>query len=76
MSAQLSTPLIMSSVCRLSVCISPITDNGTQRVRGVYRLRRLTLAGLKYFLYKPWRPKGYFQFEIIINVLIGSFRFI
>ena len=24
------------------------------------------------FLYKPWRLKGYFQFEIIINVLIGD----
>ena len=28
------------------------------------------------FLHKPWRPKGYFQFEIIINVLVSSFRFI
>ena len=27
-------------------------------------------------LYKPWRPKEFFQFEIIINVLVGSFRFI
>ena len=27
-------------------------------------------------LHKPWRPKGYFQFEIIINVLVSSFRFI
>ena len=28
------------------------------------------------FLYKPWRPKGYFQFEIVINVLVSSFRII
>ena len=28
----------------------------------------------KYF-YKPWRPNG-FLFEIIINVLVSSFRFI
>ena len=28
------------------------------------------------FLYHPWRPKGYFQFEIIINVLVGSLPFI
>ena len=29
------------------------------------------------FLYKPWRPKGFFQFEIIIkSVLAGAFRFI
>ena len=27
-------------------------------------------------LYKPWRPKGYFQFEININVLVTSLRFI
>ena len=25
-------------------------------------------------LHKPWRPKGFFQFEIIINVLLNSFR--
>ena len=24
-------------------------------------------------LCKPWRPKGFFQFEIIINVLVSSF---
>ena len=28
------------------------------------------------FSYKPWRPKGFFQFKIIINVLVISFRFI
>ena len=27
-------------------------------------------------LYKPWRPKGLFQFEIIINVFVSSFWFI
>ena len=26
--------------------------------------------------WKPWRPKRFFQFEIIINVLVSSFRFI
>ena len=25
---------------------------------------------------KPWKPKGSSQFEIIIIVLVGSFRFI
>ena len=25
------------------------------------------------FLYKPWRPKGFVQFQIIINVLVSSF---
>ena len=24
-------------------------------------------------LYKLWRPKGFFQFEIIINVLVSSY---
>ena len=28
------------------------------------------------FLYKPWRLNAFFQFEIIINVLVSSFRFI
>ena len=28
------------------------------------------------FLYKPWRPKDFFQFEIIVNVLLTSFCFI
>ena len=26
-------------------------------------------------LYKPWKPKGFFLFEIIINVSFSSFRF-
>ena len=25
------------------------------------------------FVYKPWRSKGFFQFEIIINVLVSFF---
>ena len=28
------------------------------------------------FVYKPWKQKGFFQFEIIINVLFSSFCFI
>ena len=35
----------------------------------------LTLITLEYF-YEPWEPKGLFQFEIIINVLVGSSCFI
>ena len=27
-------------------------------------------------MYKPWRPKGFFQFESIISSLVSSFRFI
>ena len=26
-------------------------------------------------IHKPWRTKGFFQFEIIINVLVSSFLF-
>ena len=28
------------------------------------------------FFYKSWSPKGFIQFEIIINVLVGFFWFI
>ena len=31
---------------------------------------------LQRFLYKPWGLQGYFQFDIIINGLVSSFRFI
>ena len=34
------------------------------------------LCNADILLYKPWRPKGFFQFEIIINVLVYSVRFI
>ena len=27
-------------------------------------------------LYKPWRPKGFYQFEIVKNALVNYFRFI
>ena len=27
-------------------------------------------------LYNQWRPKVFFEFEIIINLLVSSFRFI
>ena len=36
----------------------------------------LTLIILKYFFYKLWRPKVFFLFEIIKNVLVNSFCFI
>ena len=36
----------------------------------------LTLTSLKYHLFKPWRLKLFLQFEITLNVLISSFRFI
>ena len=36
----------------------------------------LTLTALKLFLDKPWRPKVFFQFEIIMTVLVSSFHFI
>ena len=36
----------------------------------------LTRKALNYFLFKPWRLKGFLQFKIIITVLVSSFRFI
>ena len=36
----------------------------------------LTSKTLKYFLHKPWRPKGCFQFKISINGLVSFFCFI
>ena len=39
-------------------------------------LKGLTLKALDIFIYKPWRPKGFIQFKIIINVLVISFRVI
>ena len=36
----------------------------------------INLYNAEIFLYKPWRPKGYCQFGIIINVLVSCFRFI
>ena len=38
-------------------------------------LNPLTLKALN-FLWKPWRSKGFFQFEIMTNVLVSSFWFI
>ena len=35
-----------------------------------------SLEALNYFCKNTWRPKGFFRFEIIINVLISSLRFI
>ena len=34
------------------------------------------LYNAELFLYKQWRLKSTFEFEIIINVLVSSFRFI
>ena len=28
------------------------------------------------FLYKQWRPRFFFQFEVIINVLVSSFQYV
>ena len=35
-----------------------------------------TLWSAEIILYKPRSPKGHFQFEIITNVLVSSYRFI
>ena len=39
-------------------------------------INNLTLKALTFFVYKPWGSKGFFQFEIIRNVLVNSSRFI
>ena len=36
-------------------------------------VKLLTLKALNIFKYKPWRPNGFIQLEIIINVLVMSF---
>ena len=41
----------------------------------ITRVNPLTLKALNIFI-KPWRPRGFIQFEIIINVLVSSFWFI
>ena len=41
----------------------------------VYNQAMITVNA-ELILYKPWSPKGFIQFEIIINVLVSSFWFI
>ena len=36
----------------------------------------LNLTTVKYFLYKPWRQKGFFRIEISINVSGPSYHFL
>ena len=60
----------------------------TQKVRQLWRKPLLGGGGIAFHshqlnpynaalsLNKSWRPKGFFQFEIIVNVLVISFRFI
>ena len=35
-----------------------------------------TTHNFEIFLYKPWRPKGFFLFETITNVLVSFFGFL
>ena len=43
---------------------------------GKFRLEKVNPYNADIFVYKSWRPKGYFQFVIFINVSGRSFRFI
>ena len=36
--------------------------------------RAVRVKSEEMFLYKPYRPKGFFSLEIIINVLVSSFQ--
>ena len=55
----------------------------TVNLTGIYQCRTSKARGdhinpysAKVFLFKPWRLKGFFHFEIIINGLVSCFRFI
>ena len=57
-----------ASVCRLLCHIAHFSN----------RLAPINIKpyNAEILLYKPWRPKGLLQFEIIIDVSVSSFRFI
>ena len=66
----------------VTICCYAVSLIGkTLRKRAVSQHAHLTsyvsyvsdLKELKYVLYKPWRRKGFIQFESIINVLVSSF---
>ena len=43
----------------------------------IVRMDVLNLYSAEIVLYKSWRPEGYFQFEIIINILVSApFKYI
>ena len=50
-------------------------DDRLERVKALKYLT-INFHNAEIFMYKQWRPKGFFQFKIIINVLVSSFRFI
>ena len=59
------------------MCVGDQIDE-TKRVirKSVYSRARLYKRFNRNIFYKPWRPKVFFQYGIIINVLVMSFRFI
>ena len=71
--------LVDISALRVKHRMSTVVDISALRVKHrmstVVDIRALSVNPLnaEYFLYKPWRPKGFIQFEIIINVLVTSF---
>ena len=52
------------------------SDGGLSEGRRALIQWRSNPYNAKICLYHPWRPKGFDHFEIIINVLVSSFRFI
>ena len=62
----LSSRHLATSLHELKLAL--ILDNAPLLLR-LYLFKPLLL-----FLYKPWRLKDLFQFEIAINVLVSSFR--
>ena len=60
-------PLQAANCCRNSRLVVDEEDYGK------FRIERVNPYSAELCLFKPWRPKGYFQFDIIINDLVSSF---
>ena len=63
------------TINRYWVCVSYLWDYDDTRLDG-WRHYILNCAHADFFLYKPWKPKFFFQFKIVINAFVNSFWFI
>ena len=54
----------------------PLLGGGGGGEELIFHSHQLNPYNAALSLNKSWRPKGFFQFEIIVNVLVISFRFI
>ena len=69
-------PLIYNKEYRLSPKQAWQIDPCADRPMYMRFLARFNTYNAEILLYKQWRPKGLFQFEVILNVLSSSSRFI